>query len=652
MFLLTSALHGRSLDDRDRRLPPDSGRSDLSRPFRTISTDDVFACHGLWRLEATDIYDRQPLSGRGNRIVMAGDFRLHRRRELAERLGIAANEATRMADSALVLHAWERWGEDTVRHLQGAFAFAVFDRDARTVHVAVDHCCRRSAYLAVAEGRIMVGSSIPDLLTRAAIPRDLDVRYLGAFLTEFPGIEEETPYRAIRRVPWATVVRIDADGTVRPRRYWQPDPTRRIRLARDDDYVEAAREMIDRAIADEIPDSGPICATLSSGFDSGVVVGRASQQFPDRRIIGWTLAPEVGAKSLGRAEIDESPAAARHAARWPNVEHRVLRKPPLNSVVWDNPADLFVTTGIPHRNLDNHQLYDGLYRAVRAEGAQAVLNGAGGNMNFSMSGIHALPGLLRGGHVLTAIRELLAINADTTPGWRGPLVGGWRHMIRPSLPDPVRAAWHRARGVRIWPPLSWHSLLSPAVMEREGIERRFTGFGMSCFNQFPQEMRAYLDVGFRAMRWAAADQRAGQRRRHGIDQRSPLWSTELYEFCMAIPLDQYLRNGRTRWLAERVLAGTLPPEAFSGQPRYRQGGDRFAMLRANRGHFIEAAEDAAKSPLASELLDMPRIRRLLDDWPADDAPPAAFNREPAYGRAIPNALHVARFIRWVEGGNA
>lgn len=56
------------------------------------------------------------------------------------------------------------------------------------------------------------------------------------------------------------------------------------------------------------------------------------------------------------------------------------------------------------------------------------------------------------------------------------------------------------------------------------------------------------------------------------------------------------------------------------------------------------------SPLARRLIDLPRLKRLMAQWPKDEH--AAETRKLEYCSALTRGLHVGRFIRWVEGTNA
>ena len=55
------------------------------------------------------------------------------------------------------------------------------------------------------------------------------------------------------------------------------------------------------------------------------------------------------------------------------------------------------------------------------------------------------------------------------------------------------------------------------------------------------------------------------------------------------------------------------------------------------------------SPLARRVLDLPRLKRLLDEWPKDEH--AADRRAAEYRAVLARGVHVGNFIRWVEGGN-
>ncbi len=105
-----------------------------------------------------------------------------------------------------------------------------------------------------------------------------------------------------------------------------------------------------------------------------------------------------------------------------------------------------------------------------------------------------------------------------------------------------------------------------------------------------------------------------------------------------------------RSFARAVFADRLPREILTEQRRGAGGGAWFRRLTARRSAIAAEIERLENSATARRLIDLPRLKRLLDQWPADEH--AAQLREFDYMLALTRGIHVGRFIRWVEGGNA
>src|SRR3984957_14308676 len=101
----------------------------------------------LLRLLPEDSFDRQPLSADGVTSLVA-DIRLDNRAELEGELALSQHEAAGMADSDLLLAAWQRWHEQCVDHLTGAFSFAVWNQDEQHLFLARDHIGERPLFYA------------------------------------------------------------------------------------------------------------------------------------------------------------------------------------------------------------------------------------------------------------------------------------------------------------------------------------------------------------------------------------------------------------------------------------------------------------------------------------------------------------------------
>ena len=71
-----------------------------------------------------------------------------------------------------------------------------------------------------------------------------------------------------------------------------------------------------------------------------------------------------------------------------------------------------------------------------------------------------------------------------------------------------------------------------------------------------------------------------------------------------------------RSLARRAMVGRLPATTLRRTMRGRQSADWYLNLEAVRGRMVTELERLQGSPLASRMLDLSRMRSLLENWPS------------------------------------
>src|SRR5271169_6843065 len=156
--------------------------------------------------------------------VITADARLDNREELIGELGIADHA---IADSLIILRAYEKWGENCPDRLIGDFAFAVWDPAQRLLFCARDAMGVRPFYYFEGPSCFAFGSEIKAILQVPDIPRRLDETTVGDYLCHVFQDPEITFYRDIRRLP-AGCSLTARDGLCQISSYWNPDPNREI----------------------------------------------------------------------------------------------------------------------------------------------------------------------------------------------------------------------------------------------------------------------------------------------------------------------------------------------------------------------------------------------------------------------------------------
>jgi asparagine synthase (glutamine-hydrolysing) len=133
----------------------------------------------------------------------------------------------------------------------------------------------------------------------------------------------------------------------------------------------------------------------------------------------------------------------------------------------------------------------------------------------------------------------------------------------------------------------------------------------------------------------------------GVELRDPTRVKALVEFCLSIPDGQFLRNGEMRSLVRRAMRGRLPPQVTNNTQRGMQALDWFEGLFEARPQIMGLLDQMERSDLARSCLDVPRMRGLIEAWPArKDWGSDAVTRQ--YRSGLVRGLTMGRFLLWCE----
>ena len=180
------------------------------------------------------------------------------------------------SDTEVLIKAYHHWGDRFVEHLKGMFAFAIAERDTGRVLLGRDRLGIKPLYLSETGDRLRFASSLPALLAGGGVDTGIDAVALHHYLTFHSVVPPpRTILRGVKKVPPASIVAIEPDGTQRTTVYWSPDFSRRAERAdwseRDweDAVLQSLREAVERRLVADVP----VGCLLSGGVDSSLIVG-------------------------------------------------------------------------------------------------------------------------------------------------------------------------------------------------------------------------------------------------------------------------------------------------------------------------------------------------------------------------------------------
>lgn len=584
---------------------------------------------------------RAAFAERASGTLLVADLRLDNRAELCGDLRLSGPRAAALSDAALVLQALERWGEAAIDRIQGDFAIAWWDPRHRRLVLARDCLGQKPLHYHRANGFLAFASMAKGLHALEDVPVAPDLEAVAAFVALIPESGSETFYRGVEKVRAGHVVTITADG-VRSARWWRPSVS--VSTGRGaDDYAEGLRHHFDRAVSDRLGDAGEAVGShLSAGLDSGSVTATAAGLLAPsgRRLTAFTAVPRQGYDGPAPAKtiIDEGPMAAELAARYPNIDHVIVRNG--GSPIADLDRNFFLYER-PVLNLCNMLWAHRILDEAKAGGIGVLLTGQYGNMSISYSGLPLLHQLFARGRWLRLARETIALRRGGTG-----LRMAASQALGPMLPKTMWTALNRLRGRGF--DLADYSAIAPDAVERMQLLQRAEERGFDISHRprrDPVEERLWVlhrvDLG---------NYNKGTLAGWGIDQRDPTADRRLIEYCLSVPMDQYLRGGMTRALARTAFADRLPPSFRNEARRGHQGADwHEGVAEAQSSGALAAELRSIGGSAAASIVDVARMQGLEATLPVSGwhKPEIVW----PYRLALLRGVSAGHFVRRAEGSN-
>lgn len=600
---------------------------------------------GLARFLPEDVFDRQPLVGGGGRWRLVADARLDNRAELRADLGISAQEAGELADSDLILRAWERWQEATPERLVGDFALAVWDEHARNIHLTRDYLGQRPLFYHE-NRRYSAFSSMPrGLHALDDIPRAPDLDRIRDYLALAPMRGERSFFAGISRVEPGEHVVLRAGGGVTRALWYGWGQGKEVRFARDEEYVEAFRAIFDRAVEDRLRARVPIASQLSGGLDSTAVTATAARLLAAKgqRLTAYTHVPLKGVP-LAEADTrtgDEWPLARALADLYPNIAHL-----PVEAAERVLGGDLEAQVHYfeyPALNLCNLVWMREISRLAGRGGRSVLLSGMMGNATISLAGLERLTELVLAGHWRLWRGECEALRVKgfgrVWPVWRA---------LGPLLPPQLYALLRHVAG-RDDDRLETYSALKDEVRTSAAFRAHMAAVGVDPSFRPARSVRAFSQFVLRRLDIFGQEQK-GQVAAFGVDSRDPTADRRVVEFVQAVPSDLFLRNGESKWLYHRAFADRVPEAVRAARRKGLQAADWHERFRRDQPELRSAFALAAGMPAVRSLLAADSLTEVLNrHLPA--GPPDAQVTLSVRLRLL-RGLSVAHFLHRMDRGNA
>ncbi len=236
----------------------------------------VFGCVPSDLSENTD--KQQPLSVRANQneFTICFDGLIYNSREIKSKLN--CNDISNISDAELVLHSYIKWGAGCLQHLNGIFAFCIFDKEKRELFLARDHFGIKPLYYTLLGDYLIFASEIKGLLAHPSVSASLNKNGLLEVLGLGPAtIQGSGVFCGIHEILPASCATFNKNGF---------NMSKYFRLSSQayeksfEECLEDTKNLTQNAINSQLSEKGRnMCFFLSGGLDSSIITALAAKKY-------------------------------------------------------------------------------------------------------------------------------------------------------------------------------------------------------------------------------------------------------------------------------------------------------------------------------------------------------------------------------------
>jgi asparagine synthase (glutamine-hydrolysing) len=423
-----------------------------------LSLDGAVLGHRRLAILDLDTRANQPFVGRSGRYTIVYNGEIYNFRELRTDLEAEGIAFRTTSDTEVLLELYAREGERMLPRLRGMFAFAIWDRESRSLFLARDPYGIKPLYYARTRAGFVFASQVKALIASGLVPAVPEPAGQAGFYLWGSVPEPWTMYRDVFALPAGHWMRVRPEGAPVPVA-WH-DIAQHFRgtgsKLPDAQLQEHVRTVMADSVRAHLVADVPACVFLSGGIDSSAVAALAAET--GAHIEGITLKFE---EFSGRAE-DEVPDAARVASHYdlPHYVRTVTRE----EFLAEEPR---ILAAMDQPSIDGVNTYFAS-KAAAERGYKVVLSGVGGDELFC--GYGSFTRIPRA----AALGRAVAAVPGATPLLRLPLAWIGRRRAQPKLahlPElagSIEGLYQLVRG--LFMPSDLPRIMG-AEAAREGLER-------------------------------------------------------------------------------------------------------------------------------------------------------------------------------------
>ncbi|GAC1635698.1 MAG: asparagine synthase (glutamine-hydrolyzing) [Candidatus Acidiferrum sp.] len=475
----------------------------------------------------TSCAGNQPMQTPDGDLTITYNGEIYNYKELRAELQEAGRQFRTHTDTEVILEAYRAWGQDCVQRFNGMWAFALWDRTRQLLFCSRDRFGVKPFYFLEFQGAFYFASEIKQILRAAPLPRKMNPKVATLFV-EWGLLDSsaETFFEGIRQLPGGHNLLLSPakSSATQIRRYWELQTEPQLDI-NESEAEQQFNDLFRSAVEIRLRSDVPLGVALSGGLDSSSVLCQAKRIAPDSQLQTFSACFEE--KQLDEREYIQAALSMTDA-----IGHATY---PQESDFWKSLRSMIYHQDEPVGSPAAYPQWCVMAES-RAKAVPVILGGQGGDE--SLCGYqkyhffylwylltHASPRFFR---------EAYFWLKQGTKSYGSP-----GSMLR-YLPSALSQKYSLVRRIG-----------SPELVEQLLLTRPRIGHARTIAE------RQKIDLTYSSIpALLHHEDRASMA--HSVESRLPFLDYRLVEFSLRCSTSLKLRDGWTKWLLRRSLAGILP----------------------------------------------------------------------------------------------
>lgn len=451
-------------------------------------------------------------------------------------------------DTEVILALYQKYGKELPEHLNGMFAFAIWNEEKQELFCARDRFGEKPFYYAFGEnGEFIYASEVKAILASGLVKPVINEEALAHYLKHLYLDRQQCIYKNIFVLPSAHTL-LYKDGKIEIKKYWKI-PQQEIEIS-EEEAIEKLRELMEKSIQKYIHADAKVGAFLSGGLDSGMVVALSSKYTDKLSTIGFAY----------EGDMNEMPEARKMAEKY-NCDHHE---------VYMNDEEIAEVMEKIYSKLDEplgDSALPALYKICEKarEEMKVVITGNGGDELFGGYGWYQTElEIMKEGKtspILLPFYKLGSLISDKL-NLQKPLAFFRKKVFFGKNPDIV--TFHK----------KIYNFFSDAEIRELGVTAEYKkDYGLSLD---PKTLNTCLNMDLMDVfqgDFMVKDDRISMM--NSIELRNPFLDKDLVEFCVSLPAKYKVDENQRKIILRKAFGDKLHPDILSkskqgfGAPRER-----------------------------------------------------------------------------------